>query len=166
MSIETLADIDTAFFANSMKGNVTISWQSDADDIYRVNPSTDKIIVYGIACPNVEGYSEVYLNAAAIFQHQEPRKIVWQTLFHELVVSLHQYYFLAVANTDTSTPTLLRSVRHVTPASTMKKTQNEAGPQSMDGVFDGSSTLFETEHDYTWVALFGRSGGRLQLRYQ
>lgn len=78
--IKAVHDIDTAFFMGRLKGNVSIRW---VNRLMEATPISD-----ALTYPLDYGCSAIYLSLEAIFRgEQVPQRDVWQTVFHELIVS-------------------------------------------------------------------------------
>lgn len=84
--IKAAHDIDTAFFMGRLWGNVRITWVSRAEMVQA--RGRDRASVLGITLYLNDRNSRICLNLESILEDDEfPHKCMWQTIFHEMIVS-------------------------------------------------------------------------------
>ena len=89
--LKALHDIDIAFFNSCLRGKVIVRW-SNTEEIARVGSLRNKSDMsgryLGLCCPEEDlRQATVYLNAETIFCRPTACEEMWQTIFHELMVS-------------------------------------------------------------------------------
>ena len=93
--IKALADLEIAFFDGRLKGSVVAIWATEKEIVERViNGVEHRSGFMGLCQPLApeehEGqqWCKIWLNSDSIFDVPDPRLQMWQTMFHELVVSV------------------------------------------------------------------------------
>lgn len=95
--IKMFPDIDTVFFGGALLGKVLIRWQAaDYDNNYnRRSEGADRAPTCWLENPGkgssdiADGQCRIWMNAAEIFrQLEDPFKLTWRLLLHNLVLSL------------------------------------------------------------------------------
>ena len=97
LAIKALADLDVAFFDGRLRGNVVAAWATESEILERGcrDGQTPDRAFSGLCQPlepegnGGERRCKVWLNSDKIFDAPDPRLQMWETLFHELVVSQH-----------------------------------------------------------------------------
>ncbi len=92
--IKALADLDIAFFNGRLERHVIAAWATETEMVEKGNggrkPKHCATGLCQLLDPEKnEGKQrcKVWLNSDAIFDMPDPRRVMWETLFHELVVS-------------------------------------------------------------------------------
>ena len=92
--VKALADLDTAFFKGHLERHVIVAWATETEVVEKGNGGRKpEHCATGLCQPldleKNEGKQrcKVWLNSDAIFDMPDPRRVMWETLFHELVVS-------------------------------------------------------------------------------
>ena len=92
--IKALADLDIAFFDGRLKGSVVAVWATETEIVERGNGGLKPAERFMGLCQPLAPEEEqgqqrckVWLNSDSIFDVPDPRLQMWQTMFHELVVS-------------------------------------------------------------------------------
>lgn len=93
--IKALADLDTAFFDGRLKGSVVAVWATEREIVEKgVKGAKHRSGFTGLCQPLAPAENEgrprckIWLNSDSIFDVPDPRLQMWQTMFHELVVSV------------------------------------------------------------------------------
>ena len=93
--IKALADLDIAFFDGRLKGSVVAIWATEREIVDKVLSGVEhrsgfKGLCQPLAPEENEGQQrcKIWLNSDSIFDVPDPRLQMWQTMFHELVVSV------------------------------------------------------------------------------
>ena len=89
--MKAIHDIDTAFFNSRLRGKIVVNW-SDAGELRKVG--RDMADVWGCTTGDTHRRCTVFLNADQLFAAPDIFQRIWQTLFHELVVSDPNYFKL------------------------------------------------------------------------
>ena len=96
--IKALADLDIAFFDGRLKGSVVAVWATEREIVEEVLKdikyrSGFKGLCQPLAPMENEGQQrcKIWLNSDSIFDVPDPRLQMWQTMFHELVVSVSSW---------------------------------------------------------------------------
>lgn len=94
LMIKALADLDIAFFDGRLKGNVIVMWATEREILERVCDGQNPEKGFTGLCQPLrpdenegEQRCKVWLNSDKIFNAPDPRLQMWETMFHELVVS-------------------------------------------------------------------------------
>ena len=93
--IKALADLDIAFFDGRLKDSVVAVWATEREIVEKVLSGVKyrsgfKGLCQPLAPEENEGQQrcKIWLNSDSIFNVPDPRLQMWQTMFHELVVSV------------------------------------------------------------------------------
>lgn len=79
-------DVDTAFFMGFLEGKVRIQWMNQKKMVEQFGDREGHAL--GTTRYRRHGCSSIWLSMEAIFYETEyPRRRMWQTLFHEMIVS-------------------------------------------------------------------------------
>lgn len=130
--IKAMPDIDSAYFGGFLHHMVQVSGQ-DEKSFTDLDPGATNLLglTYVRESDNI---CCVYLHREEIFNKgRSPKKLMWETIFHELVVSQQRYKALELCLQWLSTPT------SVSPAATTLKTRmkpSKAGTLLMGGCSD------------------------------
>lgn len=87
--IKAAHDIDTAFFKSSLLGKITLRW-GDIETILQRPHVEEDTKAYGMTYYEGRGRCTIYLNADMIFNAPFPCEQMWQTAFHEFLVSVNK----------------------------------------------------------------------------